>query len=303
MRLQTLQLQIPQLQIPQLQTLQRIGSLLAGAFLIGISAPQIAQAAPLEISAVKTAEELPEPTESFETSETDDASEPDDASSVTANDITEITEDDGTTVILPPDYQADKTYPALVLMPYTDRTALHMFNWGIYDAYHQQTKDSFIIIMPPGQGSSANWSGPGWESLVNEYETYIQQELSPVVEKYNVNAEQLVIGGFSLGGDLSWTLSLRNPDIFSGAIVLGSMSTYRDEQSAQRLASKGFRYFMVMGGYDVNKGSMYSALDTLESHDIPYHYEEVSDAGHGDLPEQMQGDLFLSAMNYVLTTD
>ncbi len=303
--------------VMKLQTLRWVGSLLVGTFLIGMGVPPMAQAASAEQGATKTAEELPETIESseaesseIESSETDETIEESssasaDTSEITASaqEITEITEDDGTTVILPPGYQADQTYPALVLMPYTDRTALHMFNWGIYDAYQQQTKDAIIIIMPPGQGSSANWSGSGWESLVSEYESYIQQDLSPVVEKYNVDPEQLVIGGFSLGGDLSWALSLRNPDIFSGAIVLGSMSTYRDEQSAQQLANKGFRYFMVMGGYDGNKDSMYSALDALDSHDITYHYEEVGNAGHGDLPEQMQRDLFLSAMNYVLAVD
>ncbi len=84
-----------------------------------------------------------------------------------------------------------------------------------------------------------------------------------------------------------------------GAIVLGSMSNYRDEQNAQQLANRGFRYFMVMGGYDDNKGAMYSALD-LDEHNIAYHYEEVSNAGHGDLPAQVQGNLLLSAMDYVL---
>jgi enterochelin esterase-like enzyme len=306
----------------KLQTLRRVSALLAGTLFIGVGAPQIAKAAPAEApikiaaGALKTAEELPDPLEvevaepseqpsaaPQEASQTEAAPSATSSAIPSSQEMTEITEADGTTVILPPGYESGQTYPALVLMPYTDRTALHMFNWGIYDAYHEQNKDSFIVIMPPGQGSSANWSGSGWEALVSEYESYIQQDLSPLVEKYNVNPDQLVIGGFSLGGDLSWTLSLRNPDIFSGAIVMGSMSNYRDEQSAQQLANKGFRYFMVMGGYDGNKGSMYSALDTLDSHDITYHYEEVGNAGHGDLPEQMQRDLFLSAMNYVLAAD
>jgi len=214
--------------------------------------------------------------------------------------ITEITEPDGTIIILPPGYSANRPYPALVLMPYTNRTALHMFNWGIYDAYHQRKDNAFVIIMPPGQGSSANWSGSGWTALVNEYEAYVQQDLAPLVQKYNIAPDQLAIGGFSLGGDLSWTLSLRNPDVFSGAIVMGSMSNYRDRQSAQQLARNDFRYFMVMGGYDGNRGAMYDALSSLDRHNIDYHYEEVSSAGHGNLPERMQRDLFLSAMDYVL---
>ena len=217
--------------------------------------------------------------------------------------MTEITEPDGTTVILPPGYSADRAYPALVLMPYTNRTALHMFNWGIYDAYHRRREDAFVIIMPPGQGSSANWSGSGWEALVSEYEAYIQQDLAPLVQKYSIEPNQLAIGGFSLGGDLSWTLSLRNPEIFSGAIVMGSMSNYRDRQSAQQLASNDFRYFMVMGSADGNRGAMYEALNVLDRHNIDYHYEEVSNAGHGNLPEQMQRDLFLSAMDYVLENE
>lgn len=273
---------------------------IVGLLVIGLSSPATAQTKPANtrLNQAKTAVELPDPnaTAPAATTSTSTAAQPTAAAS---NKMSEITEADGTTVILPPGYEAGKPYPALVLMPYTNRTALHMFNWGIYDAYHQQA-DSFIIIMPPGQGSSANWSGWGWESLVSEYEAYVQQDLSPIVEKYNVDPEKLVIGGFSLGGDLSWTLSLRNPDIFSGAIVLGSMSNYRDEQNAQQLAASGFRYFMVMGGYDGNKGSMYNALDTLDNHNITYHYEEVGSAGHGDLPEQMQRDLFLSAMDYVL---
>ncbi|MEL6939783.1 MAG: hypothetical protein AAFO84_11385, partial [Cyanobacteria bacterium J06598_1] len=69
----------------------------------------------------------------------------------TSGQMTELTEPDGTTVILPPSYQHGQQYPALVLMPYTDRTALHMFNWGIYDAYHRSSDSDFIVIMPPGQ--------------------------------------------------------------------------------------------------------------------------------------------------------
>lgn len=217
--------------------------------------------------------------------------------------MTEMTEPDGTKVILPPGYRPDRFYPALVLMPYTDRSALHMFNWGIYEAYQRRQENSFVVIMPPGQGSSANWSGDGWEAFVSEYETYVQRSLGPIAEKYSVDLSRMVVGGFSLGGDLSWTLSLRNPGIFSGAIVMGSVSTYRDAQNARQLADYDFRYFMVMGGYDGNRGAMYDALDTLDQHAIDYHYEEVSDAGHGDLPERMQQDLFLSAMDYVLTED
>lgn len=218
-----------------------------------------------------------------------------------SSEMVEMNEPDGTTVILPPGYDAGRSYPALVLMPYTDRSALHMFNWGIYDTYHQRNENAFVIIMPPGQGSSANWSGSGWESFVGTYETYIQQDLDPIAAKYSVDPNQMVIGGFSLGGDLSWTLSLRNPGLFSGAIVMGSMSNYRNEQNAQLLADRDFRYFMVMGGYDDNRGSMHNALGTLDTHRIDYHYEEVGNAGHGDLPEQMQNDLFLSAMDYILS--
>ncbi|MGB7485949.1 MAG: alpha/beta hydrolase-fold protein [Phormidesmis sp.] len=219
----------------------------------------------------------------------------------TGDQITEITEPDGTTVILPPGFNASRQYPALVLMPYTDRSALHMFNWGIYHAYSQRHENGFVVIMPPGQGSSANWSGPGWQALVDQYEAYIQWDLDAIAAKHSVDPNQMVIGGFSLGGDLSWTLSLRNPGIFSGAIVMSSMSSYRDDQRARQLAARNFRYFMVMGGYDGNRGSMFDALDALDQYEIDYHYEEVSSAGHGDLPEQMQSDLFLAAMDYVLS--
>ena len=222
------------------------------------------------------------------------------SSTILSSTMTEVTEPDGTTVILPPGYDERNTYPALVLMPYTNRTALHMFNWGMYDAY-RRVEESFVVIMPPGQGSSANWSGWGWEALVEDYESYVRQDLMPVVEKYAVDPEQIAIGGFSLGGDLSWTLSLRNPEIFTGAIVMGSMSNYRDPRNAAMLANNDFRYFMVMGGYDGNRSAMYDALDTLDNHNIDYHYEEVSHAGHGDLPEQMQQDLFLLAMDYILS--
>jgi enterochelin esterase-like enzyme len=322
----------------RLHCLRLAGSVLLGCLLIEAIAPARSPAAPAarSLSTLKTEVELTEEevdnlqnssapeaaTENTDNTDNTDASAPmaeptpvetqADAEAENSEvagseapapsaEMAEMTEADGTVVILPPGYQANNTYPALVLMPYTDRTALHMFNWGMADAYSQRTEESFIVVMPPGQGSSANWSGGGWESFVEEYEAYVQQDLGPVVEKYNINPDQLVVGGFSLGGDLSWTLSLRNPEIFSGAIVMGSMSTYRDDQKAQQLAAKDFRYFMVMGGYDENHGSMQGALETLDEHRITYHYEEVGDAGHGDLPEVMANDLFLSAMDYVLS--
>ena len=263
----------------------------------GLAKPVIKVTQP-SIYATKTAVEIPLENESTAVNSAARGNVP-------STDMTEVTEADGTTVILPPGYEASRQYPALVLLPYTNRTALHMFNWGIYEAYQRRQSDSaednaFVIIMPPGRGSSANWSGYGWESFVSEYEAYVQQDLDPIAAKYNVDPNQMVVGGFSLGGDLSWTLSLRNPGLFSGAIVMGSMSTYRDAENAQLLADSDFRYFMVMGGYDGNRGAMHSALDTLDRHDIDYHYEEVGNAGHGNLPERMQNDLFLSAMDYVL---
>jgi len=288
-----------------------LGGILPGGIVLVESFTQRAIAAPLPpvkrlpLAQLKTAEEIGPPFLDDSVLETPALEAPATFAPIggqtTGGQITEITEPDGTTVILPPGFNASRQYPALVLMPYTDRSALHMFNWGIYNAYSQRYENGFVVIMPPGQGSSANWSGPGWQALVDEYEAYIQWDLDAIAAKHSVDPSQMVIGGFSLGGDLSWTLSLRNPGIFSGAIVMSSMSNYRDDQRAQQLAARNFRYFMVMGGYDGNRGSMYNALDALDQYEIDYHYEEVSSAGHGDLPEQMQSDLFLAAMDYVLS--
>ena len=157
-------------------------------------------------------------------------------------------ESNGTVVILPAAYDESATYPALILLPWTGGTPADYFRGAFAEEYSTRTEDPFILILPNIRSSQSDYSSSGaWQSTIERYETLVSSNLELLIPKYNIDASQVVLGGQSLGGDLSWALGVRNPDLVQGVIAIGSQSNYRDASENASTSQQRFSLFYGHG--------------------------------------------------------
>ena len=183
------------------------------------------------------------------------------------------------TIVLPPiGYDADTAYPVLVYLPYTGGTALH----GFITYVPVMEIHDFIVVLPPGKGSTADHSWEGFSACIERYEAHIEEALDWVRQKYRVDEERIYLAGFSLGGDLSWALSVRSPELYRGAIMMGTRCGYgAGEQTLEKLKTRDFRAFFLTGADELpaRYDGMNQAKQLLQSNGIQTMYREVP-GGH-----------------------
>ena len=193
--------------------------------------------------------------------------------------LEERTRDQEQTIVLPPTGYADNTaYPVLVYLPYTGGTALG----GFLTYIPVMEIHSFILVLPPGKGSTADHSWEGFSACIERYETHIEEALDWARGKYRIDEEHIILAGYSLGGDLSWALSLRNPERYRGAVMMGTRCGYRaGEQTLEKLRSRDFRAFFLTGAEELSARyeGMNKASQLLQSQGIQTLYREVP-GGH-----------------------
>ena len=181
-------------------------------------------------------------------------------------------------VILPPGYEESKTYPVLIYLPYTGGTAL-----GGYLTYIPVMEiHPFILILPPGKGSTADHSWEGFSACIERYEDHIDEALAWIGEKRQIDEARIYVAGYSLGGDLSWALSVRNPERYRGAIMMGTRCSYRaGEPILEILRNRDFRAFFLTGTEELpaRYDGMNQANQLLRSNNIQTMYREVP-GGH-----------------------
>ena len=161
-------------------------------------------------------------------------------------------ESNGTVVVLPAFYNEKNTYPALITLPGTTLTPANYVEEPFSEQYKTRTENPFIVILLPVTGSKNDYPPLGDIALtIKRYEKLVRSNLDDLIPKYKIDKSRIVLAGSSLGGDLSWALTLRNPEVFrSGTIVINSQSTYPDEGSMKQLAAKGARFVLISSEID-----------------------------------------------------
>jgi pimeloyl-ACP methyl ester carboxylesterase len=222
------------------------------------------------------------------------------------------------TIILPPDYDSNKQYPAVIFLPYTGGTSADIYEKYLYEsrdyAYgnddlevffnalfpdvYQRAKNSFITILPGGYGSQKDHSWQGFNACIYRYENRILEDLKTLVPRYNIDSERILLAGHSLGGDLSWAISHRYPQVFSGALVMGSRCSYFESNKMPLLAQEGVKYYLIMGEHESRERmvSFNGSRQMLEQNRIEHFY--VSNPGTGHDPGTFEQ--FRAALNYLL---
>ncbi len=227
------------------------------------------------------------------------------------------------TVILPPGYDSRRTYPVVEILPATGSTAdallqIYLAQVGLGRLYREPPErqiaallphlfpdtghagSSFIVVLARGRGSARDYRSAGaWTRTIERYERQVFADMRTLAAARRVDTTRWILTGFSLGGDLAWAITLRNPAFIRGAIVMASRATYRPDPGAARaLAFRGTRFFLTMGDADdrTRRRLAWDAAQTLQRLGVRYQFNVVPGAGHGPAPPAV----FAQGLDFVL---
>lgn len=108
----------------------------------------------------------------------------------------------------------------------------------------------YIAVLPPGQPTTAHYL-PRFGSYVGWMEERLDTDLTALRARLPVDAERIYLCGFSLGGDTSWALLARRPELYRGAVVLSARSSARPRGNAlDTMRARGIRVAFAIGQQD-----------------------------------------------------
>jgi predicted esterase len=216
--------------------------------------------------------------------------------------LTSVEESNGTTIVLPTNYDKRKQYPAIVILPYTDSNACRFFNWVFRDRYTQNSTP-YIAILPAAIASRADYAtGELFDETVGRFESTINDDIKTLTPKYNIDRKRISLAGFSFGADLGWALTVRNPGVYNGALIIDSFCNYRDTSKMNALAQGNTRFFLIAGEKDDAEldHPMKSVENLLDEYRIANVYETFAEASHSEIINEIPIAMYQQALNYIL---
>ncbi len=187
-------------------------------------------------------------------------------------------------VILPVGYRRSVDYPVFVVLPPTGTYASSIVSRLGFNPERQR---DFVLVLPAGRPTRAEYL-PDFPAFVAWYEERVLTDLAYVFEHYSTDPERVYIGGYSLGGDLSWALSARNPDVFAGAVMAGTRASYPiTPEALAALSSRRFRGAFLIGDREdpVRHRGINAARGLYEAAGIDHRYGEYP-GGHTMPPRE-----------------
>ncbi len=84
----------------------------------------------------------------------------------------------------------------------------------------------YVQLLPQGRPGRGDYL-PHFREFLDAYEARLAADIERAIEQFPVDRERIFVSGFSLGGDLSWAMLMRRPDLFRGALMVGSRCSVR----------------------------------------------------------------------------
>ncbi len=226
------------------------------------------------------------------------------------------------TVVLPPGYDPTLAYPVVEILPATGSTAgtllqIYLSRVGLGRLYAEPPERQLaalrpylfpgvgtagrgcIFILVHGRGSAEDYrTAQAWARTIARYEWQVLADLRAVAATRRVDTTRMALAGFSLGGDLAWAITLRNPRFLHGAIVMASRASYRPEPAAVNvLVARGDRFFLTMGDEDdrTRQRLARAAAQALDRWGVTNRFVVIPGAGHEPAPPET----FAQALEFV----
>ena len=199
--------------------------------------------------------------------------------------------------VVPDDYDSDVNYPLVIM--------LHGFGANMQDLAGLSpviSEEGYVYALPnapipfelgPGQ-VGYGWMPPRGEATdddIKNSELLLTGFFDEVLEKFNVQAGQSLLMGFSQGGGMTYRCGLERPETFAGVAAL-SAALPDPEQLRMRLPEARTQPIFIAPGIADAQVSMESARVTrkfleTEGYSLEYHEYQM---GH-EIPAVVMRDL------------
>ncbi len=186
-------------------------------------------------------------------------------------------------VVHPDEYQSGSDYPLIILIHGfgADMTDL----LGLAPAIDQQGYIYACPNAPIAMQTSPSTVGYAWEmpaaylensnipDSLPEPEPLLEVFIREVMERYQVRPGNVILGGFSQGGGLTYRIGLPKPEVFAGLVVMSSGLRDPDKLRGKLPAQKGQPVFISHGTMD-NPDRAREARAFLEAEGYKPQYKE-----------------------------
>lgn len=171
---------------------------------------------------------------------------------------------DGKTVTyhvqLPPEYDANRRYPAVVSLHSAGISPESQITWwaGAYDKdlqirKGQATRHGYIVIAP-------QWTKPKqrkYEYSLREHSAVLSA-LNDAQQRFSIDTDRVFLSGHSVGGDAAWDIALAHPGHWAGVIPFNAISVYEGKASPNYVSrywknAESLAFYFVGGALDSAK--------------------------------------------------
>ena len=114
-------------------------------------------------------------------------------------------------VLLPPEYQPLRSYPAVVVL-HDGRGPRSAVEWVAAEAARRG-----YIVVAPEYNSPAKGKGYRYSS---EEHAAVQLSLRDARKRYAIDSNRVFLAGQLVGADMAWDLGLAHPDLFAGVVAV-----------------------------------------------------------------------------------
>lgn len=125
---------------------------------------------------------------------------------------------------LPPEYDPDRRYPAVVTLHSQFATAKKQMEWwtGPFNpdlkmCLGEASRHGYIVIAPL-------WAGPrqaGYNYTENEI-ARVLRSLRDAMRRTSIDSDRVYLSGHNMGGDAVWDITFAHPDMWAGSIAIGA---------------------------------------------------------------------------------
>jgi predicted esterase len=128
-------------------------------------------------------------------------------------------------VLLPPEYDPYRSYPAIVTLNGAGTTPLQQMDWWAGATSEkkrlgQATRQGYIVIAPV-------WSQPHqkeYNASAEEHDVVLRS-LRDACRRFAIDNDRVYLSGHSMGGDAAWEIGISHPDLWAGIIPIVATTT------------------------------------------------------------------------------
>ncbi len=182
-------------------------------------------------------------------------------------------------VVLPLDYHKELSYPLFIVFHGGNGNMKNMKTWWTSSILSK----SFIVAYFEASTLDRAPNRWGWRNLAKERNN-VKQYYSEIIQTYNVNLNEVYVGGFSLGGKMSVDLALNQAIPIKGFISLnhgGGTTEFFTTKNIIRAKENRLKAVLLSGEKDYRyKKESLKIKNRFEELRLDHKFFEIKNLGH-----------------------